>query len=1282
MNSTIKIAGVLLLSLLTLPVLAKENVGQGGKRAQRAGKVAEACQPATAQIDLDINNVRTRLLSGGDMWWNLSDAQYEVPKVEPGTGEISKHSIFAGALWIGGIDAGGQLKLAAQTYRQGGNDFWPGPLDGNGSVEEETCNIFDRHWKVLRSDIDDFIAYVNDNGAPVPLSEIPRSILEWPGKGNPNAVGAKGVPMNLAPNKNLAPFIDYNGDDIYNPEDGDYPDVVGDQSIWWVYNDKGDIHTETGAEAIGIEVQALAFGFATNDEINDMTFYRYDVLNFSTTVLDSVFFGQWVDPDLGLYTDDFVGCDTSRDLGICYNGDAIDGPAANAYGANPPIVGVDFFKGPTRYIYDGQTGGIVDSVTLGMSLFLYYNNDFSTIGNPEVASHFYGYLTGTWKDGTPFTYGGNGYGGTQPFNYIFPDDPSNPTGWSECGIGNTPADRRFMQASGPFRLEPGAMNEVVVGLVWVRPQSQTGCQADFDAIRLADDKAQALFDNNFELIDGPDAPDMEIRELDGELILSLFNDENSNNYKESYSQADPVIKSIVEALQDTNVTDSTYDFQGYIIYQLKNAQVSSSEFRDLSKSRPIFQVDKLDNVIKLTNWTFDQTLGGPSGQLMVVGNNEGIRHSFRVTDDAFATGSTGLVNFKPYYFAVVAYADNNYIPYEAGNDLSQTTPYLEGRRNIKVYTAIPHPSTPYNSGTVVNATYGDRPQLRKISGRGNGGLVVDLDSSEISAILSGQTTEPLYAKNAGPVNIKVYDPLRVPTGDFELVILDSSSNNPLLLRSNRSYWILRNLDTGEEVASDTTLLVDNEQLIPKWGLSIQIQQVPDPGFDRVIGNGFLEATKTYANQQQQWLTGIQDRDGSAGSSRFFNWIRSGTVSSTTAPASFYNDYGGLDSTESFEQILDGTFAPMALVGGYNAAVTENPLAPLRRVTGLSARLKIDSTASVDLVFTPDKSKWTRCVVLEMGDEPSLSEGGVPKLALREHASWNKDGSYNSDTLGLSWFPGYAINVESGQRLNIIFTEDSWLTGENGGDMIWNPTSRITISAGPSGASFVFGGKHYIFIQNTPYDGGASFYSDVQTKALDAALRDQLGRCIWATMALVAPGFELKSVEEGIIPTETTVRLRVAKPYRKDLSGANNGYPTFRFDTRDIAPVTNNGEVATSALDNIRVVPNPYYAYSEYERSQLDNRVRITNLPSQCTVSIYSTDGVLVRRFQRNVPSDNSTGGPISAESFDSSLDWDLTNNRNVPVASGIYIVHVNAPGIGEKTLKWFGVMRPIDLDTF
>ena len=47
-----------------------------------------------------------------------------------------------------------------------------------------------------------------------------------------------------------------------------------------------------------------------------------------------------------------------------------------------------------------------------------------------------------------------------------------------------------------------------------------------------------------------------------------------------------------------------------------------------------------------------------------------------------------------------------------------------------------------------------------------------------------------------------------------------------------------------------------------------------------------------------------------------------------------------------------------------------------------------------------------------------------------------------------------------------------------------------------------------------------------------------------------------------------------------------------------------------------------------------------------------------------------------------SLDWDLKNHVNVPVASGVYLIHVDVPNIGERTLKWYGMMKPTDLNGF
>ena len=89
---------------------------------------AADCAAPTGQFDLALNNVRARIYNGGDMWWDLQNTpKYEIP-INSG-----KNSLFASSLWIGGVDAGGNLKVAAQTYRQSGVDFFAGPLDNNAS---------------------------------------------------------------------------------------------------------------------------------------------------------------------------------------------------------------------------------------------------------------------------------------------------------------------------------------------------------------------------------------------------------------------------------------------------------------------------------------------------------------------------------------------------------------------------------------------------------------------------------------------------------------------------------------------------------------------------------------------------------------------------------------------------------------------------------------------------------------------------------------------------------------------------------------------------------------------------------------------------------------------------------------------------------------------------------------------------------------------------------------------------------------------------------------------
>jgi hypothetical protein len=386
---------------------------------------AQNCAPATAFDSLDINNVKARINNGGDLW---RYEQYLVPKSE------NDYAIGVGALWIGGLDAEGNLHVAAQTYRQNGNDFFPGPLDESANVTEQACTNFDRIWKVNKSTIDSFIAGL--------FVTPPSTITQWPGRNNPN--------LSFLPDQDLAPFIDVNGNNGYNPTDGDYPAIAGDQALWFVFNDMGNIHSETGGSPLGIEVQCLAYAFKDSAACTySTTFYHYKIINKSTNDYDSVYTGFWSDPALGDFVTDYIGSDSAHNLGVNYNGDFTGG-------SQPPVLALQLLKGPTD---DNGTVHYLDHT-------MRYDNDFSDMGNPENAYNYYKYLKSIWKDSSHLTYGDQGYGGSTSSNFIYSGDPQDPNGWSQCSVNSIFTDQRFIISSGPISILDGETKTFDVAVVW------------------------------------------------------------------------------------------------------------------------------------------------------------------------------------------------------------------------------------------------------------------------------------------------------------------------------------------------------------------------------------------------------------------------------------------------------------------------------------------------------------------------------------------------------------------------------------------------------------------------------------------------------------------------------------------------------------------------------------------------------------------------------------------------------------------------------------------------
>ena len=1442
------------------------------------------------------------------MWWDLpggTGAKYYIPA------NGSSTSLYAGSLWIAGLDINNQLKCSAVRFRQDGNDFWTGPLTLDAaSIDDVTCAQWDQIWKITRAEVDEFLSHFN-NGVfdQDPDYTIPKIIAEWPA--HPEVVGGNISKVSHY----MAPFYDFDGDGEYDPMAGDYPyydienklchkktptmeeehpdpvygetvhgsilaDQVlkGDQTLWWVFNDKGNSHTESNGAAIGIEVRGQAFAFATNDEINNMSFCSYEIINRSTYELTGTFFCPWTDVDLGYSKDDFVGCDVQRGLGFGYNGTAIDGHGEpESYGNQPPAVGIDFFQGPymdadgldnpkykytvvSHYEIDPGTGdtisfsidtvgqeivcdasingvnfgnGIVDDERFGMRRFLYHNNSGGVMGDPDDAAETYLLLRSYWRDGNKMQFGGDGYpghtgvagpacdfmfpGNTDPCNWgtggLPPGGGYNENGkyWTEENEGNQPEDRRFMQSAGPFTLKPGAVNYITFGVPWARATSG-GPWASVELLRVTDDKCQALFDNCFKVIDGPNAPDLTIRELDQKLIIYLSNSSISNNFKEGYTEVDPQIPEYrPDDTTGTILSDRTYRFEGYKVYQLASDEVGADELYDNSRARLVFQCDIQNGVSHLVNYAWDDYIGANVPSLKVDGADAGITHSFVVTDDKFATSDNpALINHKTYYFMAVAYAYNNYMTYsqEPGDEYGlygQMAPYLEGRKNIQCYSAVPHKIV---NGTVMRASYGDKPTIQRIVGMGNGGNELELSQENIDELFTKELANsvkdnekvvfghpdypviyhPTYKVGYGPLNVKIIDPLNVKTTSYELYF-DSlypiytygvSTNQSVYIEDEdgkmvngskalrlASHWYLKDLGEPDEapVMSDTNTVYQDEKMFIDKGISISIVQPYEFGplnlgyfskndegnivwkayWEAIAPNsGMITSSLIFQDSTSKWLDGIRDKDipGSP-----LNWIRSGTYYDYNTPSlSDYNmnsDQVPYDASESWEKIANRTWGPATLCS-YSGQISNTDPGPLFKSTVRSNNY-FKKVNSVDIVLTADRSKWTRCPVVEMCMDNKLSENGVERFYLRKAASIDKDGNpylvdgkpfndwaHSGDAenvsndpedpnfiaaQGMGWFPGYAIDIETGARLNIIYGEDSYLEDLNGRDMKFNPPAVLKATVdelyGDNSQLLdpvifrqidqepVMGGKHFVYVFGLDkvgsdfnplspvpveeffqpaYDGGRHNYDVLKMfqdqMVLGPILAEYLWRqCMYVGMPMAVEG--MPWLQEG---NDAKIRVRVAKPYSMgygnmtldtltDELNINDLLPKYRFTIEGQDPVMNDPEKTETDLDLITVVPNPYYAYSSYEKNALTNTVKITNLPNKCVVTIYNISGTKIRQFKK----DNE----------DPSIDWDLTNFANTPVASGFYLIHIkdNTSG-GERTIKFFGAMRQIDLNTF
>jgi hypothetical protein len=350
---------------------------------------------AQSSEKIDLNGLECTLNANGSLF--QSDGNWGLLKVGGPTGN---GLMYTGHLWLA-AKRDDTLLAATQTYYLAGNPSYPS-TDFRYGPKANTYNTaftnrYNRVWKMHRSMIEHHINHYQDSG----YQAFPE-ILHWPAHGD-TTNGEAWL---------LAPFADLNGNHIYEPLSGEFPEIKGDQSLYCIFNDDARYNPESSLTPLGIEVhlELYAFNAAINAHTGNAIFLNYRIVNRSNKTLDTVYASQWYDSDLGNAFDDICGTDSVRKLSYTYNADSLD-EGANGFGLNPPAVGFAVLQGEA-------SGG------------MYYNNSGGFSGpaattDPFLLNEWYHLLRNHWKDAMPL----RAESPSGPFS-IFNGDGYDPTGFA------------------------------------------------------------------------------------------------------------------------------------------------------------------------------------------------------------------------------------------------------------------------------------------------------------------------------------------------------------------------------------------------------------------------------------------------------------------------------------------------------------------------------------------------------------------------------------------------------------------------------------------------------------------------------------------------------------------------------------------------------------------------------------------------------------------------------------------------------------------------------------
>ncbi|MBK8550626.1 MAG: hypothetical protein IPL53_06015 [Ignavibacteria bacterium] len=402
---------------------------------------------------------------------------------------------------------------------------------------------------------------------------------------------------------------------------------LGTQTMFYVYTEAYP-HGSGSTSLASLKAQILQTNWAynVNGPLGNIVFQEYRIINRSSNTWTQTYLAQWTDDDLGTSTDDKVGVDTALNLGFTYNSTNNDG----IYGTAPPAVGFDFFRGAlvaspgdtVRYYSPPGSSNLIVKPgfrDLGLTVFNYYNNGTPQPSDPGSNVEVYRVLSGKWREGNTWVTPG---GVTTTKCYT--GDPVTGNGWLNEGE----RDRRFLQSTGPFVMQPNDTQIIVVAQVVAKGNSNLG---SVTSLRSTSALAQRIFDNNFQV--PPSAP---------AVPTQIYAPGNGIIYLSWSDTAEKV--SIPNKL-----SGGTYKFQGYNLYQVRpGTNGANVEDRVLMAT-----YDINDGITDIQDSVFSEVYGIFIYYTVQKGYDNGISRYFVMNRDYI--NNSLLYNGSQYKVVVTAY---------------------------------------------------------------------------------------------------------------------------------------------------------------------------------------------------------------------------------------------------------------------------------------------------------------------------------------------------------------------------------------------------------------------------------------------------------------------------------------------------------------------------------------------------------------------------------------------------------------------------------------------------